>query len=73
MLSNVILCMGIVLYVHDSICLSYHLLSEALPVCSRIKHLLSTKTGHVMFFSVCGSPYLLYNPQIFLSLNLLNR
>lgn len=50
--SFVIVCMGLVLYVHHSICLTYHLSSEALPVCFRINHLLSTKTGHVMRFSV---------------------
>lgn len=70
--SFVILCMGLVLYVHHSICLTYHLSSEALPVCFRIKHLLSTKTGHIMRFSGSSLPYLRYTPQI-LSFNLLDR
>lgn len=38
------LCMCLTLCAHHYICLSYHLSSEALPVCTRVIHLLSIKT-----------------------------
>lgn len=42
-------CMCLILYVqHHCICLSHHFSSDALPVCIRIMHLLSIKTGYML-------------------------